>query len=195
VVTLNPTQDTYVQSINPDTNYGTSQEFWLGRGQFWGLGIIRGYLKFDLSGLPKDPNLITSATFSAYQYDTQPAAGGLPVDVHRVGGAWGETTITYNNQPGFDGKIWASASVGDSFNKTWINWNLTDLVRAERADGVHNGWLFKANFEGTAGASRLGYFRSREFTDGNFHPKLVVEYVPEPSAAVLALLALTVRRR
>jgi hypothetical protein len=162
------------------------------------LGTIRGLVQFDLSSLPGDPDLIVSATLSAYQYDTQPAAGGLPVDLVRLTGAWGEPTVTWNNQPGFDGTVWASADVGDSFYDGWINWDATGLVKAYAGGQYTNvGWLLKASYEGEAGASRLGYFHSKEYVaDPLLWPKLVVNVVPEPATLwLLALTGLALRRR
>lgn len=189
-VTLFAEQDTYIQDINGSTNYGGLEEWWAGRGQFWGLGVIRAMVEFDLSSLPSNPALIESATFSAFQYGTQPAAGGLPVQVLRMTGSWDEMQVTWNSQPGFDGQVWASANVGDSFHLDWIDWDVTDLVRAQASGQLANeGWLLKASSEGPAGASRLGYFRSREFEGvPNVQPKLVVNVIPEP--ATLALIGL-----
>jgi hypothetical protein len=171
----------------------------MGKGTYWNLGYARSLLQFDLSSLPADPDLITLAIFSAYQYDTAPAAGGLPVDVKRITSAWNETAATWNNHPTYDdATIWASADVGDSFHKTWVNWDVTSLVKSQVAGTYPNlGWLLKSNWEQPAGASRLGYFRSNDYVaDPTLRPKLVVDYIPEPAGlALLGLAALACRRR
>jgi len=197
-LTLKPVKDTYVHSINPTANYGHSEDIWMGKGTFWNLGYARGLFQFDLSPLPKDPNLITSAIFSAYQYDTAPAAGGLPVEVKRITSAWDENTATWDNHPAYDDvTIWASANVGDSFQKTWINWDVTALVKDQvGGDSQHLGWLLKSKWEQPAGASRLGYFRSTDYqANPALHPKLVVNFVPEPATLVLLALAAVRLRR
>lgn len=199
-VTLNPTQDTYVQSINPDVNYGKSEDMLLGKGTYFGLGFVRGLVQFDLSSLPTNPELITSATLSLYQYRTEAAAGGLPVDVKRITGTWSQTTVTWNFHPTYDdAKVWASASVGDSFYTGWINWDVLDLVKNQvSGQTTHYGWLLKFYMEITAGASRLGYFHTMDYTaNPERRPKLVVDYVPEPASGLLLLgvAALVVRRR
>ena len=120
-VTLDPLKDTYVQSINPGSNFGPSEDLWLGKGSYFGLGIIRGLVEFDLSSLPSDPNQILSATFSAYQYDTAPAAGDIDTFIHRCTTSWGEDTATWNNQPSIHSTTWAVAGVGNSFYTGWID--------------------------------------------------------------------------
>jgi len=198
-VTLHPIKDTYVQSINPDTNFGKSVDMLLGKGTYFGLGFVRGLVQFDLSSLPSNPDLITSAKLSLYQYRTEPAAGGLPVDVKRITGPWSESTVTWNNHPAYDdSKVWASASVGDSFYTGWIDWNVLDLVRNQVSGHTqHYGWLLKFYMEIQAGASRLGYFHTMDYAAGpDLRPKLVVQYVPEPAGVMLATaVAGLIRRR
>lgn len=197
-VTLHPTQDTYVQSINPDSNYGKSEDMLLGKGTFFGLGFVRGLVQFDLSSLPTNPELITSATLSLYQYRTEPAAGGLAVDVKRITGGWSQTTATWNFHPAYDdATVWASASVGDSFYTGWINWNVLDLVKNQASGQTpHYGWLLKFYMEIPAGASRLGYFHTMDYvTNPERQPKLVVEYIPEPAGLLLLGAAVPLLRR
>jgi hypothetical protein len=80
IVTLSPNQDAFTSSQYPTTSYGASPDLYIGKGTYWDEGFFRGYLQFDLAGLDE----ITSASLMLYQYDTAPAAGGLPCDLHRV---------------------------------------------------------------------------------------------------------------
>ena len=174
--TLLPVEDTYVQDINPASNFGASQDLWFGRGSFFGLGVIRTLVLFDLATLPSDARRIRNASFQAYQHSTEPAAGGMDCELHTCDASWRELTATWSNQPPFDSRVWASAKVGDSFYSGWIEWDATGVVR-EHASGAlpHLGWLFKVPFE-TAGVSRLGYFHSKEYqANPARRPKLVVE--------------------
>jgi len=171
-VELTPTKDTYVQDRWPDDNFGASGQLLMGRGVAWGLGVIRGLVEFDLADLPKNPKRIKEAVFYAYQFDAEPAAGGIAVFVHRATSPWDEALVTWNDQPTFDARTWASAAVGDFFHVGWIDWNLRDLVRAH-VDGQYAnlGWVFKVQFE-NSGTSRLGYLRSVEY--GEDLPRLSV---------------------
>jgi|GEM_PF-6036815 len=169
--------DTYVESTMPDTNFGSADEIAAGKGSFWGLGFGRIYLMFDLSDLG-DPAAIENATLRVFQHRTEPAAGGLGDDVFALLDTWDESSVTWNTKPangvraGNDSRrVGASGSVG------WLEYNVTDLVRAI-ADGTpNNGFAVAQLSEIGAGASRYGYFRSREFSDATVHPELVLTIV------------------
>lgn len=174
-LTLAPIKDTYVQDTAPTSNFGSQQELWFGRGSFFGLGLIRTLVEFDLTQLPHAN--VKQATFSAWQFNTEDAAGGIDCSVRRCTEPWDELTATWSMQPAYDSKSWAVASVGDSFDPPkWIDWDVTDLVHAQAAGEYPSfGWLFRVPFE-TSGISRLGYFHSREyFFEPDKRPKLDVE--------------------
>jgi len=176
-IRLTPSQDTYLQDINPGSNFGGSQDLWFGRGSFFGLGNVRTLLQFNLAGLPSNPAQIRSAKFSVWQHSTEAAAGGLSCELHAATAAWSEGTATWSNQPTYDGQVFSTASVGDSFYSGWISWDASALVR-EHASGARAnlGWLFRMQSE-SAGASRLGYFHSSEYlADPAKQPQLNVEY-------------------
>lgn len=187
VVTLYPTADAHTRDVAPNENNGPSETLWIGRGSFWGLGNIRTFVHFDLLDLlPGNPNVIVSATLSAYQFDSELAAGGLDTNVHHVLANWGENTVTWANQPPFDPQVWATAQTGSSGHRGWIDWNVTTLVQDQIDRQLHFGWMFKNTFE-SAGASRLGYFHSREYgVDPSRRIQLNVE-IPAGDAPVMTL--------
>lgn len=176
VVTLSPDQDVYTSSLNNTTNYGGSADLYIGKGTYWDLGFWRGYLEFDLSAIQ---GTINSASLKLYQYDTGPAAGGLPCDLHRVTASWSENTITWSTQPPHNSTIINSQNVGDSFYTGWITWNVTSLVRDWVEYAVANdGLAIKHYYESTAGASRYGIFRAQESSAADQRPALVIDYEP-----------------
>ncbi len=187
VVTLYPTADAHTRDVAPNENNGPSEVLWIGRGAFWGLGNIRTFVRFDLLDLlPGNANVIMSATLSAYQFDSEPAAGGLDTNVHHVLANWSENTVTWANQPAFDPQVWATAQTGSSGHRGWIDWNVTSLVQSQITNQSHLGWMFKNTFE-SAGASRLGYFHSREYgVDPSRRIQLNVE-IPTGDAPVMTL--------
>src|SRR5690606_39279972 len=76
---LDPTQDTYVESAAPSTNFGQSAVIAAGKGHFWALGFARLLVQFDLSGLASGAEVGT-ATLRVYQHRSETAAGGLSND-------------------------------------------------------------------------------------------------------------------
>ena len=187
VVTLYPTADAHTRDVVPNENNGPSETIWIGRGSFWGLGNVRTFVRFDvLDLLPGNPNAILGATLSAYQFDSEPAAGGLDTNVHHVLANWSESTVTWANQPAFDPRVWATAQTGSSGVRGWIDWNVTALVQDQVTRQSHLGWMFKNAIE-SAGASRLGYFHSREHNaDASRRLQLNVE-IPTGDAPVMTL--------
>jgi hypothetical protein len=195
---LTPVKDTYVQSTNPDLNFGTSKMLHLGKGVDLGKGLIRTLVEYDLASLPTNPNLIASAKFSVYQTKAEGGQGTVRVDLCRATQAWAEGSVTWTSTPTFDPSPWASADLGQEGFVGWVDWDVTALVRAHVSGQQSNlGWLFRVQNEDAA-PSHLGYYDSREtlLDDIVNPPLLTVEIVPEPlSLALLGVLSLFARRR
>jgi hypothetical protein len=109
-------------------------------------------------------------------------------------GAW--------TNPGATGDFAAAASAASSISgpvETFFTWNspglLADVQRWYLNPATNFGWLLLNAGEGTASSVKAFYSRSapQNASGGTinpeFHPRLIVTYVPEPSALVLACLA------
>ncbi len=84
---ITPTADSYVDSGNPTSNYGTSATLYAY------LNSKFPYFKFDLSSIPEDANVV-SAKFRF----VNEATGNL--NLYTVdSNTWDESTITNNNRP------------------------------------------------------------------------------------------------
>ncbi|MFI4882242.1 MAG: DNRLRE domain-containing protein [Phycisphaerales bacterium JB064] len=167
-------EDTYVESSMPATNFGASEELAAGKGSFWGLGFARTYLKFDLSDVI-EPDAIESATLRIYQHRTEPAAGGLGDDVFALLSDWDAGSVTWDTKPDNGDRAGNdSRRVGDSFATGWLDYDVTELVRAIAAGAPNNGFAVAQLTEFGAGASRYGYFHSLESADPTLHPQLVL---------------------
>jgi len=132
-VILTPAADAQVASGKPTTTYGTSSNIYLqsastGVSSF---GNERGWLRFDLSGLPND-KVITQATLQMFCWK----AAGPAMDVGVYGGTddtWSETTITGGTQPGFDGTPLDTKSLAAGATDVWYSWDVTARVQAKWA--------------------------------------------------------------
>jgi len=97
------TEDAYVSSTSPSTNYNGASQYDSGSGQYWdrtgksGTTNYRSYLDLpDLSGLTGDA--IVSATWNGYAYST---AGTTPVSVSArpIDQTWNPSTVTNATVP------------------------------------------------------------------------------------------------
>ncbi|WP_297462260.1 DNRLRE domain-containing protein [Thermococcus sp.] len=130
---LKPTDDAYVTDARPDGNYGSSGSLYVGT-YYRDHSNYRTYIKFDLSGLPKNA-IIVSARLHAFTY-----VGAYSKDVNISAYAvendsWSEDTITWNSKPlrgeFLDRDLVPNSNRGKNKAKHWSVWNVTDFVKAE----------------------------------------------------------------
>lgn len=95
------TDDTRVEQLHPDTNYGGDLRVEVdtihpisGR-----LERIITYLRFDLSSLPPGSTL-TSVQFNITVRSSGTGGTQFPINVHSTSADWSQGTLTWNNQPG-----------------------------------------------------------------------------------------------
>jgi len=158
--TLTPVADTYVNSLNPNTNYGASTQLGVDKSE-----VKKLYLKFDLSGVT---GTITSAKLRLHVQDVVGADstnGGTYQLMSST--TWAETGPTYNNQPAIDGA--ALGAIGAAARNTWVELDLTGKITP---GGVISIGGFSSSKNGAD-------FDSRE--TGALAPQLVVDTAPSPS--------------
>ncbi|MEA2450951.1 MAG: large repetitive protein [Thermoleophilaceae bacterium] len=108
-----PTIDSYVDAGNPNTNFGTAQTIRLD-----GDPLLRGYLRFDLSGLS---GTIEKATLRLY--NNSKSSG---YDVHATTNAWTETGIRSSNAPAPGDTLFGSSNGGAV--GAWSEADITPLI-------------------------------------------------------------------
>ena len=118
LATLNPVADTYVNSANPGSNYGSSTQLKVG-----GSGLVQTtYLKFDLLSLAG--GTVTSAKLRLWVYNGASGTYSLqPVSDT----SWTESGTTYLNRPSVGSVV---ASVTNPVGGTWIEFDVTANVKA-----------------------------------------------------------------
>jgi len=127
--TLYPDKDAYVDQLVRTNNYGTWETLIVGNENCPGMefpSLGRSLIHFNLSPIPAG-QAIQSATLYVYLRYTFGAAINS-IGVHRITADWGETTVTWANQPGHITTAYATTSVG-AVTGTWYTFNVTDLVR------------------------------------------------------------------
>jgi len=103
-LTVCVTDDTRVEQLNPDTNYGGDLRMEVDtiRGDGRQERIV-SYVKFDLSSVPSGATL-TGATLRLMVRTGGTEGTDYDVNVHSVpNSSWSEGTMTWNNQPGMGG--------------------------------------------------------------------------------------------
>jgi hypothetical protein len=161
-------------------NYGTLQEIWVGED----VHIERTVLKFSLSSISSPTVVITGATLKLYQY-SDASVKTTVVKVHRTTSNWGETTVTWNNQPSY-GKWLGQASIADGHRGdvsfTLNNDGKTTVQNWARGSWSNYGFFLFSELE----LDDLVGFRSREWGTQSQRPRLVLTYYDKPAISTSA---------
>lgn len=170
-VTLPVTQDTYVVEgfATDDNNYGTSGAVVVGRTGKNGIYGIQMLLDFDISTLPANAQ-ITSAELRLFPVFNRRVASvtDISVSAAAISADWNETTVTWNNRPGFT--YFNDPPVVLSIPANWISWDVSNLVTTWHSDqqSYHGIRLYSSS------GAESHQFESREW--GSYEPELVIVY-------------------
>jgi hypothetical protein len=198
-VTLKPTDDNYVDSTNPNSNYGGKIDLDIENSvtgtppyQLTYLDLV--WLKFDLSTVPHGA-IIDEATL---QLHTSYVGETYNVNAYSCSdNSWKELTLTYSNMPSYSTISMDSLLVATS--NQWYNWSTVDAVRNAMLGNPGTVTIVLQEPSAHSSATFVS-FESKEapvyFTD--YSPKLTVHWsgvVPEfptflilPSFMITALL-------
>jgi hypothetical protein len=207
-VTLKPTDDTYVDSSNPNSNYGGQNYLQITN---YNSEINSAYesivwLKFNLSSVP-DGAVIDGAKL---RLRTSSVTGSFNVNAYSGSDflnasavvSWTELTLTYSNMPSYNTTSMDTVLVAT--NNQWYNWSVVDAVRDALNSTARTITmvLFDPSPHGLLSSIS---FNSKEFFISDYAPTLTVHWsgvVPEfPTFLVLSLyvmatlLAATVYRK
>ncbi|MCB9422415.1 MAG: DNRLRE domain-containing protein [Ardenticatenaceae bacterium] len=172
---INPSDDAPVQQGAPTATAPTSGYLVAGyyQGGSFADGLIRSYLKFNLSGIPAD-SMIVSATLHLEQ------AGGVDypgqsrtVTFYRVTGNWDEDTITWNNRPAYSNAVGSTSTTYDY--QDWVSFDVTEQVRNWVIGSQPNYGLVAIGPEAIPGIYRA-FFASGYVGQ----PELHIRYLPSP---------------
>jgi 2',3'-cyclic-nucleotide 2'-phosphodiesterase (5'-nucleotidase family) len=121
---FSPVADAQVASGNPTTNYGTGTNIFV-QSSTSGFGNERGWLRFDLSGIPAAAT-IASANLQLWNWKATGAA--LPTEVlGSTDDSWLETGITWNSQPVF-GTALATQTLVSGTTNVQYSWDVSSFV-------------------------------------------------------------------
>ncbi|MDH4276159.1 MAG: Ig-like domain-containing protein, partial [Gammaproteobacteria bacterium] len=174
-ITLNPVADSFVNSINTGTNYGSNIYLvtHIGNGGWFPTPTNLSYIKFDLSSTTPviDARLYLYSTLSAAGYATATLA-----DVSDT--SWSESTITWANKPAIGSGL-AVFSV-TSTNVATFSFDITGYVNSKRAGG--NTAVSLGLYPSSQSASTI-YINSGS-RESAYSPKLVVTFDEPPTVSL-----------
>lgn len=162
--TVTATRDSYVDQtvLSANSNFGTGGSL-LVRSVL--LGNRRALVGFNLPTIPAH----CSVTGSTLRLFATAAASGRTIEAARAAAPWGETTVTWNNQPATTGSA-ATSSAGTG----WRSWAVTAQVQAMYA-GANDGFVVRdASESAVVGAQQT--YQSREATPDAQDPQLIVDW-------------------
>lgn len=171
--TLTSAADTYADgaALRAGSNFGTGTQLHVRTDS---LGNKRGFVRFDVSSCIPGGARIKTAVLRLY-LATAPGANRT-YEARRVSASWGETTLTWNNQPGVASSATDSASTGTTNNVT-LSWTVAADLQAFADGTVNNGWRIADAAEGAL-FSDEGRFSSREDGTTSQRPTLEITYYP-----------------
>jgi len=187
VYNLAPLQDALVDSAIPDSAFGDEQVL-VTLNQFQSGRNIYSYLMFDLSGIPVS-EAITNASLRLYQFD----GAGFDVDTfayHVSDDTWTEGSLTWNTMPATSSRQPLAYNLDGPFYRGWSSWQpfVQDSTYGTIAVG---GWNWGADIadgklslrlEQAFGGDSSHAWYSKEYTDSNLRPLLVITTVPLPAS-------------
>lgn len=169
-VSLDPTDDSYVNANEPSTNHGTATGLFIVSLFYLDSYDHRIFLKFDLSELPVGA-IISSATLKLYCYEVNSLMNGVSdVQAKRVSSdSWVESTVTWTNQPSMgDTEDTQTPAIG------WVEWDVTDWAVNQFADDKTLSVGLKSATESYDETARNSLYRSSRY--GSNTPQLDIVY-------------------
>jgi len=174
-VTLDSVADATVFEGYPSLNLGDVIDMWAGYDDSldpYG-EIVRGLVKFDLTGVPAGAN-VQNATLRVYYMGHWEFPGWVDrVTAYRAQGNWGEMSVTWNNKPGY-GASYGSVDVVADEDWGWRELDVTGLVRDWVNGTSANQGIMLRGEEGSGPESSRRRFYARE---GEFPPQLVITHI------------------
>lgn len=177
---LNNSQDTYISSKYPDTNYGTGQI--LKTSIPTSDEICRALIKFELPTIATGSNVVNAKMYvheCPYNYSAGTYYNSI-LTVHKITADWNESTATWNNMNDkYDTKVedymYGNGEIDlTSYNADWINFDITNLVKRWYAGTPNYGLMLKTHKEEYHSNPLCHDFMSKDYSSSTADPKPVL---------------------
>jgi len=177
VVSLTPTDDAYVSSLYPYVNRGSDTKLILACYQDFSGGYaldvnIRVYVKFDLSNIPFDAEVV-SAKLELYAIRVE-----MPKEISAwpCPDSWNEREITYSKAPKYTGR-YPGGAIRTYVNAAdaWYSWDITSDVTNARGGHLSEVLEMNALIWTERSPNHISFY-SKEASDSLYRPRLTVNY-------------------
>ena len=156
VITFISSDDTYLNSAGPDSNFNGQTTFASGTT---GALIARGVVAFDVSSIPAG----TTITDVQLKLTTSIVSGPpIPLSLQKITTGWDESTVTWNSPwitPGGDFLVASSATqtitVLDTYTWGSTGQMVNDVQGWVDVPSTNHGWLLKRADENLIGFARF----------------------------------------
>lgn len=168
------TKDASVRANNPDTNYATSTDLYVGC-EDGSTAYYRAYIDFNVTDL-----------VNAYQlgiYDSQislrlygklttifPLTYHLDIEVYRVTEDWNETDITWNNQPSHGANVTWKRIDGSTTDYQYLYFDISDDFLDVLVNGGEGFYGYMLSLSYGSGKNNILKFYSDE--NGSYEPSI-----------------------
>jgi hypothetical protein len=168
--TFYPTEDAGIYEGQSGNNYGDYADMYVGYGKAGCFDLpafkkSRSLLKFDLSGISglsiSEAKLyLRVKSYCSYVGHSQPRT----VTVYRANANWSESSVTWNNKPGY-AEAYGSASVPLDTGE-WHSFDVTSLVRGWMNGSFSNqGLMLRASETSGDEFAWIGFFTGESSSD------------------------------
>lgn len=175
-------KDAWIQSIDEHYNGGDVDYLVIGAldTEYYGLCLYKGYFYFDVSSIPSTANIINSNLYLYYFDSMGECSINHYLDVIKVLSNWNENTIRWNNQPADMGDwVWGGAQLPTSPTNDFVEIGVNKHMIEPWVQGTDVNYGFMVSFalpEMGESCPLSRKFYSREYSDTNKRPKLMVQY-------------------
>lgn len=167
---ISANKDSFLSSLNANTNYGFSQTMGLGYA-FGSFNAMRMLMEFNISSLPANAIIDKAEIFIYQQSVVPPGDASMGFKAQYMKSQWSEGSVTWNNANYLGGAVIGIADVTNTLG--WKTGDVTDLVESWYSGAQPNYGLIVTGDEGPQN-NRSRVFRSRQFA--GFAPYIQVTY-------------------
>ncbi|WP_083238719.1 DNRLRE domain-containing protein [Caloranaerobacter ferrireducens] len=178
-ISISPVMDTFIDSHLKGKNFSNQAYYFLGYYKL--VTKYRILLKFDLSNLPKNCNII-NANLKLFCIRNDYMEQENIFSVHPITKNWNDKRVSYSNQPSYDKNRKVQSKI-DCHLWESISWDITEYAREWLKNPKKNfGIIIKAENEKDS-ASLLG-FCSQKHSNKDWRPKLEITFTTEEKRKV-----------